>query len=120
MGQPTVPARSRSHDESSRVTLDIPTPALVGAASGILLFTFFTILDSSSILSIGAVFGYWALFACTYFILGQPGKDWRLPRVPAIGQLDLSSRLGARIPAIATRRAPASPRMRWSSGTGRN
>jgi hypothetical protein len=56
-----------------------PPPVLVGAASGLILLVFFTVVDRFSFLAVAAVLAYWTLFAGTYLILGKPGRDWQLP-----------------------------------------
>jgi hypothetical protein len=61
------------------VEFEISTPILVGMASGFILFILFASFDRPGVLAVAAVIGYWVLFACTYLILGRPGKDWWLP-----------------------------------------
>jgi hypothetical protein len=61
------------------VAFEISTPILVGLASGSVLFIYFVSFDRPGVLAVAAVIGYWVLFACTYLILGRPGRDWWLP-----------------------------------------
>lgn len=79
MKPPVTPPRRPPPNRSRSVGVEIGKPFFVSVASGLSLFFYFILFDHPGPLAVAAVLAYWTLFACTYLVLGRPGKDWLPP-----------------------------------------
>jgi hypothetical protein len=86
----------------------VPTQALIGLVSGLLLLVAFGLLGALDGFGFAAVLAYWSLYAASLVVLGRPGRDWHLPAVGAsvpagLGQVRLAAaRTGSEVRRVGS------------------